>query len=96
MTKEEKKEIVKQKCNEALLEIEKELKLEKRELIISGYDFTLTKSALINIESEIKMMLKVFDKRKYKPTYPRFLLDFPSTPIRDLLMFVNYIYDRDT
>ncbi len=96
MTKEEKREIVREKCKEALVEIEKEIKSEKKTVKYLGYDFTLTNLELIKIKKEVEKMLKTLDKSIYIPSYPIFLLDLPSTPIRDLLMHVDYIYERYT
>ena len=93
---EKKLKIVKEKCNKALTEIEKELKSGGKEIIYLGYDLSLPKLALLNIERELKMMLKILDKNKYVPSYTRFLLDFPTTPLIELLFETACIYKRYT
>ena len=79
---------LKEKLTEALEKIEEE---------ISDYDIkncNLPKSALINIKLELEKMYEVMDQSKYKPSYPRFLLDYPETEFTNYIIEVAYLYEK--
>ena len=87
-----KKEILINKCQEAIYKIEDSLLKSEIEFTNSS----LPKSVLVNVKNEILTMISILDKRKYKPNYPRFILDYPESELQNLLIDVSYLYNKNT
>ena len=78
---------------EAISKVEKELTYYDAK---DHKDCDLSKSALLTIKSELEKMQATMDKSKYQPSYSRFLLDYPDTPLTRFLINVAYMYKKRT
>lgn len=50
---------------------------------------------LMNTKNELEKMISIMDPRIYKPTYPRFVIDWPeSSTLAEHLLEASYYYGK--
>lgn len=92
---EEKKAYVKKLCEEGINKIDDILKECRKENTQNYQDIDI--SLLINTKDELIKMINILDKSIYKPIYPRFILDYPSSStLIDYLINIAYEYNKKT
>jgi hypothetical protein len=65
------------------------------ELHQSGKNAPLSISALTQVKKELEEMIRVMNPQVYKPSYPRFIMDWPDEDeIISTLIDVAYYYQK--
>ncbi|MBS9439731.1 hypothetical protein EAE91_22065 [Photorhabdus noenieputensis] len=65
------------------------------ELHQSGKNAPLSVSALTQVKKELEEMIRVMNPQVYKPSYPRFIMDWPDeNGVISTLIDVAYFYQK--
>lgn len=86
-----KKKRIENLCTNALERIDAEIMKHKK----GAEKASLSIPMLFEIKNEIEQMLKILEPSIFKPSYPRFMLDWPEeSNLIDFLSDVAYQYER--